>query len=834
MLAAPLLVRAWMPVRPLGPLFPVPLVPVDSSVPRPVVADLDRDGRADVVVADRSMGVSVLRGRGDGTFDPGRHVEAGLAPVSVSLDDFNGDGIMDLAVARESLVICSFYGGCHDMSGGVSVLLGRGDGTFGPASDYDAGYSPALIAAGDFNGDGRADLTVASITRTRCDETPCITHPGQVTLLLGNGDGTFETGPAYFEGEDAKGLAVADLDGDGTQDLVAAFANKFVCGPSDCTVTPAPIVALLGSAEGRLRPLEPIPLNGPLFALVAADFDGDGRVDLVVDGSILYGLGDGTFSPPAPMGVFPGSNQVAAVDVNDDGRMDLVAGRPFSNDVGVFLGDGRGGFAPPMIFGAVTAIDGLAFGDFDGDGKTDLLLGSGPIGAGPSPEDPPGALAILFGTGDGRFLAPARYLTGDGASPIALADFDGDRHEDVAAATAPGRVCDLAGCRDLPASVAILIGRSDGSLAPALRTEVGGQATAFVAADFNGDRRADLAVALGVSGGRDGTAGAEPAGDVAILFGNGDGTFGAPLYLEAVACPSSMVAGDFDGDRRIDLVTVDTYATCPTVLGTLASGGAAILLGNGDGTFRPARRFDAGEFPARLAAGRLDDNRSPDLVVTHLPALDQSSAPVSILLGRGDGTFSPSADLALENQPLAIAIGDLDGDRKADLALGAGWSVAVLRGDGAGGFGPAAFYRANGGIATLTIGDFDADGTPDLAAASSGSVALLPGRGDGRLGPPARFGAGGPAVAIAGGDFDGDSLEDIVVTTCASGLSGFGRPIGGGRGGDTCSGPTGVSVLLNRLWRACDGHCRDGGGPPAAVPGRAAGSPSLHGSRSSP
>ena len=166
------------------------------------VGDFNRDGKLDLVTANNNFQnttVSVLLGNGDGTFQRNVEYATGGTAWAVTVADFNGDGIVDLATANENV-------------GKASVLLGNGDGTFQPHRDYAVGGDPESIVAADFNGDGKPDLTVAN----------ALGPGGSVSVLLGNGDGTFKTQIVYTTGSEPVSVAVGDFNRDGKIDLVLA------------------------------------------------------------------------------------------------------------------------------------------------------------------------------------------------------------------------------------------------------------------------------------------------------------------------------------------------------------------------------------------------------------------------------------------------------------------------------------------------------------------------------------------------------------------------------------------------------------------------------------
>jgi hypothetical protein len=174
-----------------------------------VSADFNGDGKLDLAVAGYETGVSVLLGNGDGTFRPAVSYATGAYPLWIAAGDFDQDGKQDLVVPDSG-------------SNMVSVLLGNGDGTFQPHVDYPVGVVPYSVAVADFNGDGKPYLAVSNAVCTFVSST-C--PRGTVSILLGNGDGTFQPGAQYLVGMSPVGLAAADLNGDGGADV--AVANTF-------------------------------------------------------------------------------------------------------------------------------------------------------------------------------------------------------------------------------------------------------------------------------------------------------------------------------------------------------------------------------------------------------------------------------------------------------------------------------------------------------------------------------------------------------------------------------------------------------------------------------
>jgi hypothetical protein len=321
-----------------------------------------------------------------------------------------------------------------------------------------------------------------------------------------------------------------------------------------------------------------------------------------------------------------------------------------------------------------------------------------------------------------------------GPNDLVVGDFNGDGIPDLAAPDSASGV------------VAVFLGKGDGTFQPAkfASTGTGSQPLALAVGDFNADGKLDLAVALGNQGA------------VAILLGNGNGTFQPPRFVptagSALYHPVALTVSDFNHDGRLDIATANN------------SQGASVLLGNGDGSFQPYKLLGSSQGPTWIAAGDFNNDGDLDLAVT------TSSNTVDISLGNGDGTFQAYASIATGSgtNPQSVSVADLDGDGCLDLVVacyGAN-AVGVLLGNGDGTFLPIELYAAGAEPIAVTVGDLNLDGIPDLVVTNLGSnsLSIFQGNGDGTFLPLPGYSttSGSQPAASVIADLDAEGAPEIV------------------------------------------------------------------------
>jgi len=714
------------------------------------VGDFNNDGKLDIIAACWSAEVTVNLGNGDGTFQSRNHVYALSHAQAVAVGDFNGDGNLDAAVlasgnpgsvaiflgdgtgnltqvgsypvgnqgsGTSNIAVGKLHGGgnldlvvTNSNDNTVSVLLGNGDGTFQPQVAYSTTGSypfntfPQWVAIADVNKDGYLDLVTADAGNA---------GGGGISVLLGNGNGTFQAPVFYSDvlnnsgvGVEANGVAIADLNGDGNLDVVTAAwtwnnVNVFL-GNGDGTFKPAVgypvpnaqtiaiadlngkqdlIVAdyaesttwvLLGNGDGTFEPGVAYATDEGDQGLVVADFNGDGNLDFAVGNdygpfmTVALGNGDGTFRAGRnyALGVGAGVNIIAAADLRNDGNLDIVEADPYSHALHVMLGSPHGVLGAPSTIPVCLTPWWVAVGDVNGDGKPDLVaIAGGNSGCGVADN----SVAVLLGNGDGTFQAPVYYSIGNNTTN-----------------NAAGAVVALAALTANP-SLDIVVSNNDGSLSVLLNQGGGifgaatviagvtGTAEYILTGDFNGDGKLDLALPDYINN------------TVKILLGNGDGTFQAPASVPNVPSgPAGLAVGDFNKDGKLDLAVT---------AGSIDGGGVAVLLGNGDGTFTFSADYIwsaqiTGTNPSALAAADVNGDGNLDLLIPlgvtragypypNTNGLEGGNLGMVVLLGNGDGTFveDSAGPFLVGSDSTQVVAGDFNNDGATDAAVLQHWGA---------------------------------------------------------------------------------------------------------------------------------------------------------------
>jgi FG-GAP-like repeat len=644
------------------------------------------------------------------TFGGARLFPAANGSQAFAMGDFNGDGLPDLAVANT--------GGAS-----VSILLGMGDGTFQKGANLLV-RSPSDIKAADFNGDGILDLVIWDTGGL-----------GMVTML-GNGDGTFK--PALTAARQGGSMAVGDFNKDGKLDLA---------------ITGTPAYIMLGNGNGTFQ--DPVAPPGGIeaaFGVVAADFNGDGKLDVIagVTGGISLMPGDGTGKLAAGVKVSAGTSflpdNILTGDLNGDGKPDVVTVTSLDHKAVILLNNGNGTFLAPITYDVGELAKGAVIADLNGDGVPDFAVEEH------TSISAPGTISVFAGVGDGTLQAPVHYNPTVQANwALGAGDFNSDGVPDLVFTSI---------VQNLPTQVGVMLGNGDGTFQTPRSFASGGPlARTPVLADFNGDGVLDMAVPnAGING------------KLGVMLGNPDGTFQDAVNLNTAFGAKSAAVGDMNGDGKPDIVVANGI-----------SSNVLVFLSNGDGTFQSPKATGSLFLATYIALGDFNNDGKLDAAVRGISG-------AQVIFGNGDGTFRSSiatyggtctgcgqgpiltADLNGDgNMDIVLANGDTD----QTLSFGQSGSVTVLLGKGDGTFLAPVNYPIGANITAVAAADLNGDGKPELVAsdfgggnglgATGGALGVLINNGDGTFQAPVKYSSAQGASWVVAGDFDGDGLNDVAV-----------------------------------------------------------------------
>jgi hypothetical protein len=602
-------------------------VPTAASL---AVADVNGDGKLDIVGVTPYSGVYVFHGNGDGTFGTAMNyndAQTGAPGAAVAVGDIDGDGKPDLAVS---------------VNNGISVLLNKGGGTFGAATYHEAASGNAQAGAGivitDLNNDGNADVIAA--------------NNAGAFAFLNKGHGAFSVSNTGANAQGGEILAVGDINGDGKKDLVVANGL-------------GEVFTYLGNGKGGFTagPGYPLTMNSDGSRnVILADFNRDGAPDLLYVQSddwatVAPGRGDGSFQAGGftQWGEQNAGHNIVTADFNGDGVADVaysfVNTTNNTEDFVLRIGTGHGVLGAPAYVKAGPCASNLtewvAAGDVTGDHKADVVATlTGTSGAGCVTNK----VAVLAGKGTGKFGKPAYYATGASAQEgkVYLADLKGDGKPAIVTENADG-------------TISVLLNQGKGTYAPGtLITSIAAlypHDLDLAIGDFTGDGKADIAAT---------TYGNQNV--VYVLPGNGDGTFGAPIQTGIGYAPYTLAAGDLDGDGKTDLFVTDTDAC-----GYPSYWGYGVLKGLGNGTFSAGAVtcISSSGYSRDPVLGDFNGDGKPDAFIPYY-GNENNAVPYgpTLLQGNGDGSFNATqAPLYVGAFSAGAAAADFDGDGLTDIAV---------------------------------------------------------------------------------------------------------------------------------------------------------------------
>jgi hypothetical protein len=784
-----------------------------------ILGDFNNDSRLDIAVANYladNLGVFVGYGNGSFSSQTTYSTGSGSSPQSVAVGDLNDDGHLDIAVANSGI-------------SNVVIFIGYAAGTFTTQQTISTTFSsyPVSVAVGDFNDDGRLDITVAN------------SNIDLVGIFLGYGDGTFSNQITYHTGSRSEptSIAVGDFNNDSRLDIVVANAGTNNIG------------VFLGYGNGlfSIQTIFPTGNNSNPNAVAVGDFNNDNRLDIAVANlesnniGVFLGYGNGTFCSQVTYttGSSAQPNSIAVGDFNNDNQLDIVVSNSNNISLDVFLGYNNGTFFDEMFWiGWISDRYDAVVGDLNNDGQLDIVI---------TMADAFGIIVFL-GNGNGIFSPQPMYLTGSQSHPYAcaLGDINNDNRLDVAFVD------------DLNGNLVVLLGNGHGSFSTTRSYLTGGDSDPYSVAfgDFNSDKILDIVVAnsgtdtigvfLGytyISGVHEATCstGSSPhpqalaladfnkdtqldivttnygLGNVEVLLQDTNKTFSMQIMFSTgiLSLPTSVAVGDFNNDSELDITFANSgtenigvlygygngsftnQTTFPTGLDSIPQAVAIgdfnndqrldiVVADSGTDNVLTLLRYDTGalgdqkvystgndSYPLSVAVGDLNNDGWLDFVVAN-----NAMHEVVVFLGLGNGTFSDQKTYStgIHSSPSCIAIADFNNDSHLDIIV-CNWlscNIGIFLGSGNGTFSNQIIYDTgpNSQPQSIAIGDLNNDGQLDIVVADygSGGISILLGHDNGNFSSVSNYSTGSDSypMSVAVGDFNNDNRLDIVVVNAGT------------------------------------------------------------------
>lgn len=644
-------------------------------------------------------------------------VRTGGLTKAIDFGDLNHDGHIDAVTANTT-------------DNTLSVLLGNGEGGFTLDGTIPAGARPTALVMRDFSGNGSLDIAVID----RDENT--------VQIFLGDGVGNFSASTSVEVARTPYRLVASDFNGDGRDDLA-------VLNPFDGVSIVINTAGTMGRIDLTVDSLLPFPGSYPrLPAIAAGDSDGDGDIDLVVSGEMIWMFhndGAGIFTEGTPIMSGRQPIDLTFADVDGDGDNDVAT---VDNERSISIAQNLGGGS----FSAATphAIDSGKFvsvdaADLDGDGRAEIVALSGSLRS-----TPPGSITILDRDETGT-ISIKQYTTASKVQQVRVIGADGDGRPDIAILAG----CDQYGCPGGEGSLNVLLNRGLGGFGNYSVTHSGDEPVATAAADFNNDGHMDIAVS---NRGSD---------TIAILGNDGLGRFSVVGTLSVEQFTEAVVAADFDNDGDNDLVFSEGVI------------GVGFARNRGDGTFSTSVIDYVGRNPI-LAAADMDGDSDVDVVVSAHFGISK----LKVLLNNGAGDFTGLPIVSGLNgggssSGYPIIITDIDGDSNMDVVVGQReWidptyqmNVLTYRNNGSGSLATPVVLHLGEGLSPvgLAAGDVDNDGDDDIAVgdATNGVIRILTNT-DGVLTPTISLAVGPDLRDVKLADLDDDGRLDVVAAVRAA------------------------------------------------------------------